>query len=81
MAHGPSPLLPLLLQAGSLQPGSVPLILGHQRDSGGSGELNGTSPKTGKPQSDLHLLLCSAAGFSCTLLAAHHHGGAEGDVG
>lgn len=81
MAHGASPLLPPLLQAGPPQPGSASLILGHQRDSGGKGEFNGMSPKTGKPQPDLQFLLCSAAGVFHVLLAAQHRGGAEGGVG
>lgn len=44
MAHGPPPVLSSLLQAEPLHPGSASLV---QRSSGGSGGLNGMSPKTG----------------------------------
>lgn len=44
MAHRPPPVLPPLLQSEPLHPGSTSLV---QRGLGGSGGLNGTSPKTG----------------------------------
>lgn len=79
-SHSPSLLLPPVLQAGPLQPGSVVLTLGCEGGSGGSSEFNGMSPQTRKPCICLQLSLCSAAGFSCTLLAARHHCSIEGDV-